>query len=45
MLMIVSEWMFGWPTQQHLKYAGAVWLVFLCVSNFYVVHLDSKDEV
>jgi hypothetical protein len=43
MLMVMSEWIFAWPTQQHLMYAGVAWLIFACVSNFYVCHIDSKE--
>ena len=45
MLAIFSEWIFGWPTNQHLLYGSTVWLVFAIVSNLYATHLDSKDEV
>lgn len=45
LLAIFSEWVFGWPTNQHLLYASVSWLIFVFVSHLYATHLDSKDEI
>jgi hypothetical protein len=44
MICVLSEWMFGWPTNDHLTYISVVWLVGMCVSSLYVWHLESKQD-
>ena len=43
MLLILSEWVFGWPTEQHLFYFAMFWLVAMIVTALYGYHLESKD--
>ena len=44
MLAVVSEWIVGWPTNDHLIYISIAWLTFMCCSSFYAWHLESKQE-
>lgn len=44
MILILSEWMFGWPTNNQLTYISVVWLISMCVLSLYVWHLESKQD-
>jgi hypothetical protein len=43
MLAILSEWVFGWPTNQHLLYISIAWLIFTCAISLYGWHLEHKE--
>jgi hypothetical protein len=45
MLAALCQWIWGWPTEQHLFYASAIWLIAACISGVYGWHLENKDEV
>jgi hypothetical protein len=44
MMLIASEWMFGWPTNDQLTYICIAWLTSMCWSSLYVWCLESRQE-
>ena len=44
MILVVTEWMFGWPTNDQLSYIAVIWLVYMCCSSIYLWHLESKQD-
>ena len=44
MLLIVSEWIFGWPTDNQLGYIGIGWIVLMIVTSLYAWHLEARDS-
>ena len=32
MLAVLSEWIFGWPSEQQLAWTGAIWIIVMFMS-------------
>jgi hypothetical protein len=44
MILVATEWIFGWPTNDQLSYIAVVWLIGMCCSSLYACHLESKKD-
>jgi hypothetical protein len=44
MIAIATEWIFGWPTNTMLIYAGVAWFIFMSITSLYVWYLETKQD-